>query len=165
MSDLNESDPYDIVVRIIERSRLACGLPTLNERNLAATADAWLELLRGIPGERLEECYLRTMRERTIRTALQPTELLQTWRTIAGIEQGRRENPFTDDDFKPRLYKCRYCSDQGYQHVRVRRGLGYTVVQARPCVCEAAPISQQSKAPLAEPEWTRLRNGEWERRV
>ena len=162
MSDETGLDAFDTISGIIERARLACGQSILADPALVKTAEVWLEILGNVPPNRLDDCYIYVMRERQIRTAVQPIEILHAWRQIAATELYR--NASVDQrNVTDNTYRCLHCHDQGYQHVLVRRGIGYVSVCARPCVCDAAPVGQRSAFPLEEPAWRCNLKGEWER--
>jgi hypothetical protein len=106
--------------------------------------------------------YIRVMRSRDSRSTLQPTELLAAWHAAA-VEAQVQASIVDTRNVTDNSYRCLHCRDHGYQHVLVRRGIGYVSVCARPCVCDAAPVGQRSAFALTEPEWRCNLKGEWER--
>jgi hypothetical protein len=162
MIDETGSDAFDKISAIIERARMACGQSVLVDAALVKTTEVWLEILDNVPADRLDDCYIYVMRERQIRTAVQPIELLHAWRQIAATELYRSAS-VDQRNVTDNTYRCLHCRDHGYQHVRVHRGGDYYSICARACICDAAPVGQRSASPLTPPEWRLNDHGEWER--
>lgn len=94
--------------KLLLKVRLACSLPALNVEELAAMVEAWCEVLAPVvPANRLNDCYLHAMRNRSSTFPLASTELLTSWRIINAEESHERQ--FN----KP----CRLCFGQGFGKV------------------------------------------------
>ena len=103
---LNISGAYrKAMARLIVKTRLACSSPTLDAQELAATVEAWCEILFGaVPGDRLNDCYIYAMRHRESTFALAATEILSAWRILNAEESLQRERS------KP----CALCHGHGF---------------------------------------------------
>lgn len=79
------------MARLIVKVRLACSLPALETKELAATVEAWCEVLHGsVPLERLNDSYVYAMKHRESAFPLATTEIVQSWRSILADEIARR---------------------------------------------------------------------------
>ena len=88
----NTSGAYrTAIARLIVKIRLVCLLPALETQELAATVEAFAEVLEPcVPLERLNDCYLHASRHRTSTYPLAATEILQAWRVISADEIAKR---------------------------------------------------------------------------
>ena len=94
--------------KLILKSRLAYSLPALEVQELAASVEAWCEVLNdAIPIERLNDCYLYAVRHREGTFPVAAPELLSAWRFINAAESLQR------DRSKP----CALCQGAGYGKV------------------------------------------------
>lgn len=89
---LNTSADFRVeVAKLIVKVRLACSLPALETAELAATVEAWCEVLSSVvPVERLNDSYVFAMRHRTSTYPLAATEIVTAWRSILSDEIARR---------------------------------------------------------------------------
>lgn len=69
---------------LIDEIRLACSLPALDDRELAATARIWAEVLlvEGVPMDQWRTCLIHVLRTRKTTFPVSVSELCQAWRDI-----------------------------------------------------------------------------------
>jgi hypothetical protein len=156
------SDRLRIIAGILERSNRALRLRSLGDEELVETARAVDEIIERIPTLRLDDAYHEVMRNRQVKGALQPQELLEAWYRLRGDERAiSAPSQIPKGAFAPEP-RCRYCDDTGWQPVdQPERGIYRYSVRA--CVCDAAPASERKQEPLAEPYWEKPPSGRWRR--
>lgn len=150
----------DTLVDIIRQSRELIGQPLLTEDRLLIQARAWMRFCHSIPVIRLQDCY-DFWADTGPRQPLRHRDLLDAWREIRQSEKASlpasKRGPVVIDG--QATYRCRWCSDTGYQIVVDDAGRE----GARGCVCEACPPAQRSSAPLCPPDWAYDKRGRWRR--
>jgi hypothetical protein len=145
----------EVLSRIIEKSRLVTGSAGYNERQLGAAAISWAEIVGDVDPQALEFAYRRVMRDREVRSPLQPKELRDACRSLAVAD--RRASQAT----QPADERCGLCDSTGYQLVEIYCSKrDWTYRAARGCNCAATPEGQRVK-PVIPPEWLRGRDGVW----
>lgn len=94
----------DRITRYITDSRAEMQLPPMAERALGATTQQWLDRLRWIPDEYLDQCYQMAMDSHSARVALMPKELQQQWQIISA-RPGFRDKQQPAEKHCP-IYHC-----------------------------------------------------------
>ena len=64
---------------ILDRSRLAAGLPVLTEIEMRLASNVWAEILAPISTDWLDECYLRAIRAHNPALPFMAAELIRAW--------------------------------------------------------------------------------------
>jgi hypothetical protein len=145
----------EVLSGIIEKSRLAIGASGYSERQLQAAAVAWAEIVGDVNPEGLEFAYRRVMRDREIRSPLQPKELRDACRAVALADRRAAQVVTPLDE------RCGLCDGTGYQLVEVycpKREWSYRA--ARGCNCSGAPEKQRTKT-VRDPDWMKGLDGVW----
>lgn len=156
------------IVALIQQTQARRGLPLISVgfelQNVVLVS--WEKALKNVPDAYLSRAYDHATgnwpwaQDRTFTpdaVALAYTILLVEDRQRQESERrnAARRNPDT--------YRCWHCCDIGYQPVyQLNHGSWYSAL--RPCVCDAAPLSQRSVLPLEEPEFVRNKLSEYVRR-
>ena len=152
-----------VLAAIISSARRRAGLGVLSDEELGAEVRDWAVILEPIPANRIEECALKAVRERTVKGLLQPQEVLAAWRAIRLGEAAERDSRpvavWADE-------LCYYCDGSGWQSVaQTTAGSRNENTYVRPCACSAAPLNVRSLVPLREPEWQKRKHSAvWERK-
>jgi hypothetical protein len=111
----------------------------------------------------IDEAYYHALRERTVRSLMQPGELYQAYQALKERNRGRAHS-FTGPS-EINAEKCYYCDDTGWQAIMQKSELSDAINSySRPCACSAAPASRRSQAPKREPEFVRDITGRWWKR-
>jgi hypothetical protein len=131
----------------------------LSDAALADEIRDWQRILAPIPADRIEECELRAVRQRSVKALLQPQELLAAWRELRDEERSRQLPAIAETSDS----SCPYC-DKGWQTYAYLSDSGNENTAARPCACDATPLEIRSLAPLREPQWQKRKHSAiWER--
>jgi hypothetical protein len=134
----------------------------LSDAALAEEIRDWQRILQPIPADRLEECELRAVRQRSVKALLQPQELLAAWRELREEDRAKRPPPQPGAETQDGV-ACPYC-EQGWQTYAYLSASGNENTAARPCACDATPLEIRSLQPLREPEWHKRKHSAiWER--
>ena len=113
---------------IISAARRRAGVSALSDAALADEIRDWQRILAPIPTDRLEECELRAVRQRSVKALLQPQELLAAWRELRDEERARQPAIATETADG----SCPYC-DRGWQTYAYLSASGNENTAARPC--------------------------------
>jgi hypothetical protein len=149
-----ESALLEALGAIIEKSRAITGHAPLRDSQLEAAVVAWAEILEDLPPEELEMCYRAVMRDRKLRTAVQPQELLEVWRTRSRA-RGAPPVPLEATE------RCGLCDSTGYQLLEIYcPTLQWNYRAARSCNCSFTPTAQR-REPRKPPEWLKGKDSVW----
>ncbi len=144
---------------IISAARRRAGVSALSDAALADEIRDWQRILAPIPADRIEECELRAVRQRSVKALLQPQELLAAWRELRDEERARQPAVVAESIDG----SCPYC-ERGWQTYAYLSASGNENTAARPCACDATPLEIRSLEPLREPEWQKRKHSAiWER--
>lgn len=150
----------EVLAGIISASRRRAGVAALSDANLAEAVRDWQRILAPIPPDRIEECELRAVRQRSVKALLQPQELLPMWDEIRSLDRERRP-PAVE---VPLDSVCYYCEGAGWQTYAFKAESGNENTAVRPCACNATPLEIRSMQPLLSPEWQKRKHSViWER--
>jgi hypothetical protein len=146
---------------IISAARRRAGVSALSDAALADEIRDWQRILSPIPADRIEECELRAVRQRSVKALLQPQELLAAWRELRDEERSRQPPaPVSIESGEV----CHYCESTGWQTLATRGESGNENTAVRPCACSATPLEIRSLQPLREPQWQKRKHSAiWER--
>ena len=77
---------------LIDEIRLACSLPALDDRELAATARIWAEVLlaEGVPMDQWRACLIHVLRTRKTTFPVSVSELCSAWRELKANQTAER---------------------------------------------------------------------------
>lgn len=96
------------MVRYVSDSRAEMQLQPLDPRVLERTVEQWMERIRWIQDEHLDECYQVAMDNHSVRTPLMPKELIDAWTLI-------RQRPGFSARQQKRERLCQWgCSADGW---------------------------------------------------
>jgi hypothetical protein len=147
---------------IISAARRRAGVAALSDAALADEIRDWQRILSPIPADRLEECELRAVRQRSVKALLQPQELLAAWRELRDEERSKRPPPAPVSIESGEV--CHYCEGTGWQTFATIGESGNENTSVRPCACSAAPLEIRTLAPMREPQWHKRKHSViWER--
>ena len=145
---------------IISAARRRAGVAALSDAALADAIRDWQRILAPIPADRIEECELRAVRQRSVKALLQPQELLAMWDEIRAEERERKPPQIAT----PLDTVCYYCEGTGWQTYATRSDSGNENTAVRRCACLRVQIESRSLQPLQEPEWRKRKHTViWER--
>jgi len=101
------TDRQALIEAFIMDSRDELQLSTLNDEAFTRTVRQWLERLRYIRSEHLNECYRLAMENHSTRAPLIPKELLDAW------HQMRKQPGFTQPEFQQQKLCEFWCNTDG----------------------------------------------------
>lgn len=149
-----------VLAGIISSARRRAGVSALSDSALTDEIRDWQRILAPIPADRIEECELRAVRQRSVKALLQPQELLAMWDEIRSLDRERRP-PAVE---LPLDSVCYYCEGAGWQTYAFKAESGNENTAVRPCACDRTPLEIRSMQPLRAPEWRRRKHSViWER--
>src|SRR5687768_16049606 len=98
----------DRITRYVTDSRAEMQLPIMAERALGATVQQWVDRLRFIPDEVLDQCYQMAMDAHTTRNPLIPKEVQDQWQILR--QRGITGRPRINEE-----KRCEFwCSQDGW---------------------------------------------------
>jgi hypothetical protein len=150
-----------VLSTIISAARRRAGVSALSDSALAEEVVDWQRILAPIPGNRIEECELRAVRQRSVKALLQPQELLAMWAEIRDEERARQPATFPAS---LDASSCPYCEGHGWQIYATLSESGNENTAARACCCDKAPIEARKLEPLHAPEYRKRKHSMiWEK--